>query len=94
MPVRLSGPLFFRTRNAHALRTDSGTGHPRRSWLRYGEEPMLEPLELRGDWMRVRVTRPSTYCVIPPPPVRVDEGWIRWRDEEMGPWVWYYTRGC
>ena len=56
---------------------------------------MLERLEVRGDWMRVRVTRPSTYCVeeasVQP---RVEEGWIRWRDGEMGPWVWYFTRGC
>jgi hypothetical protein len=43
---------------------------------------------------------------IPPPPVStpddpshpnralVEEGWIRWREDAMGPWVWWCTRGC
>jgi hypothetical protein len=87
--------LFFRTRNAHALRAGPGIGHARRAWIRAAEDPMLERLEVRGDWMRVRVTRPSTYCVeTVTPGGRIDEGWIRWRDEEMGPWVWIFTRGC
>ncbi|MGH7565390.1 MAG: hypothetical protein ACREK2_01025 [Gemmatimonadota bacterium] len=92
---RLGDLLFFRTRSAHALRAGPGITRVRRSWIRAEEDPMLERLDVRGDWMRVRVTRPSTYCVaeasVEP---RVEEGWIRWWDEEMGPWVWYFTRGC
>jgi len=90
------GPIFFRTTNAHALRAGPGSDHELRFWIRGDDhDAMLEPLEVRGDWMRVRVTRPSTYCVMDPPAdVRVEEGWIRWRDGEMGPWVWIFTRGC
>lgn len=87
--------LFFRTDAAHVLRAGPDEGAERIDTLRSGEEPMLEPLEIEGDWMRVRVTRPSTYCAFPEPTDgRVDEGWIRWRDDAMGPWVWYFTRGC
>ncbi|HUF89852.1 MAG TPA: hypothetical protein VMR66_07715 [Gemmatimonadota bacterium] len=91
-----TGPLFFRTTNAHALRAGPGPDRALRSLIRGSDrDAMLDPLEVRGDWMRVRLTRPSTYCVFEPPPnVRVEEGWIRWRDGEMGPWVWTFTRGC
>lgn len=91
----LGSPLFFRTSTPHALRAGPGIGHERISRI-VGDvhDAMLERLEIRGDWMRVRVTRPSTYCVFDRSfPVR-DEGWIRWRDEAMGPWVWWFTRGC
>jgi len=90
------GPIFFRTAAAHALRAGPRAADALLSWIRGNDhDAMLEPLEVRGEWMKVRVTRPSTYCVSDPSPaVRVDEGWIRWRDEEMGPWVWTFTRGC
>lgn len=92
----MGSPLFFRSATPHALRAGPGTGHERRFWITGDDhDAMIERLEVRGDWMRVRVTRPSTYCVTDPPPdVRVDEGWIRWRDDAMGPWVWWFTRGC
>jgi hypothetical protein len=54
----------------------------------------LEPLEIRGDWMRVRLKQPSDYCGEPETPPAVTEGWIRWWSSERGPLVWYYTRGC
>ena len=53
----------------------------------------LQPLEVRGDWMRVAVTIPSTYCVGDEVDGARYEGWVKWRDEG-GVWLWYYTRGC
>lgn len=88
-----SDPPLVVTRWAEALAAPGPVFFRRTGWSDH--DAMLEPLELRGDWMRVRVTRPSTYCVTDPPPdLRVDEGWIRWRDDAMGPWVWTFTRGC
>jgi len=92
----VGSPLFFRGKRSRDLRAGPGEEFDR--LLRVpgdDREAMVERLEVRGDWMRVRVTRPSTYCVVPPPPgVRVDEGWIRWRDDETGPRIWWFTRGC
>ncbi|HEY7471389.1 MAG TPA: hypothetical protein VIE68_03490 [Gemmatimonadota bacterium] len=90
-----AGPLFFRTRERHALRAGPGTGYRRSFWLPGYEGTELHPLEIRGDWMRVRVSSPPVYCAEPPPNRGIFEaGWIRWRDEEIGPWVWWFTRGC
>lgn len=90
-----AGPLFFRTRNRHALRRGPGTEYPRSFWLEGYEATELHPLEIRGDWMRVRVSSPPIYCADPPPSRGIfEEGWVRWRDAEVGPWVWWFTRGC
>ena len=91
----ISGPLFFRARDRHALRRGPGPTYPRTFWLVGGDATELAPLEIRGDWMRVRATSPPLYCADPPPNrALVEEGWIRWRDDAIGPWVWWYTRGC
>ena len=54
---------------------------------------ILEPLEVRGEWMRVTVKEPSDYCEFDLA-VSSREGWIRWYTETRGPLVWYFTRGC
>jgi hypothetical protein len=54
----------------------------------------LEPLEVRGEWLRVRVRQPPQYCVWDDPAATEVEGWMRWWTERRGPEVWYYTRGC
>jgi hypothetical protein len=54
----------------------------------------LQPLQFRGDWVRVRLSIPSTYCGDPPPErPKLYEGWVRWRSER-GSALWYYPRGC
>jgi hypothetical protein len=53
----------------------------------------IEPLEVQGEWLRVRVTEPSNYCA-DPERVAVTEGWLRWWTPTRGPEVWYNTRGC
>ncbi|CAN5844190.1 hypothetical protein BH20GEM1_BH20GEM1_09960 [soil metagenome] len=90
-----AGPLFFRTRERHALRRGPGAEYGRSFWLVGYRATELQPLEIRGDWMRVRANSPPVYCAEPPPTRGLaEEGWIRWRDDETGPWVWWFTRGC
>lgn len=89
-------PLYFRARVRHALRTAASPSAPLVTWIpadpdRYA----IEPLSFAGDWARVRVAIPSSYCTGPGAPAPVlREGWVRWRDPERSPWLWYYTRGC
>jgi len=87
-------PLHFRTREVpHALRRGPGTDTERITWI--GADHALEPLEIRGDWMRVRVEQPSGYCMGPDEwKGQRNEGWVRWRGPDKGPWVWFYSRGC
>ena len=54
---------------------------------------ILWPLEASGDWMRVRAVTPSNYCSEALAP-REDTLWIRWRNPDGEPRVWFYTRGC
>ena len=89
-------PIFFRDEGPHALRAQPGADAERLASVPADPaEYHLEPLEIRGDWMRVTVVQPSDYCAAPAGVVtRRSEGWVRWRDDEIGPWLWYYTRGC
>lgn len=88
------GTLFFRSKVRHSLRSGPGTDHERLAWIE-GESYELEPLELQGDWMRVRVSQPAVSCAEPgAKPDRVVEGWTKWRSDDQGSWVWYHTRGC
>jgi hypothetical protein len=90
-----AGPLFFRDGERHALRRGPGPGFRRSFWLPGGDATELAPLEIRGDWMRVRATSPPAYCAEEPPTRGIaEEGWVRWRDPSRGPWVWWSTRGC
>jgi hypothetical protein len=84
-------PLYFRDRAAHALRGDPDAASD--ELARIEGDYHLEPLEIRGNWMRVRFKQPSDHCA-DPERVRSVEGWIRWRSAARGPLVWYYTRGC
>lgn len=86
--------LHFRAQVPHALRAAPGTDSRRITWI--GTDHELSLLEIQGDWMRVRVRQPAWTCVGPDQPFkgREDEGWIKWRDEKSGPWVWIYSRGC
>jgi hypothetical protein len=54
---------------------------------------IMWPLEVRGDWMRVRAVAPSDYCSGPPSP-RQDTLWILFRGQNGRPRVWFYTVGC
>lgn len=86
------GPLWFREEGAHVLR--SGPSEDGEAVGTITGDHALLPSDVRGDWMRVEVHQPSDYCADPDVEVRVTEGWILWRDEVVGPRVWYSSRGC
>ena len=85
-------PLFFRSAVPHRLRAAPGIGAPLLGVIAGNHH--LEPLEVDGEWMRVVVAQPSDYCAGESIEVERREGWVKWRSDEKGPWVWYYTRGC
>lgn len=88
-------PLYFRTGGPRALRRAADPDAELLAWIpAEGSKYALEPLEVQGDWMRVRMKVPSDYCAETRIKPAVREGWIRWRTERLGPLVWYYTRGC
>jgi hypothetical protein len=89
-------PLFFRTGVPHALRAEPTENAERVRWLPADSSAYdLRPIDVRGDWMRVEVAQPSDYCAgLDAPPVARVTGWVRWRDDTRGSWVWYFTRGC
>lgn len=84
-------PLYFRTRVPHVLREAPGFDGTRLGVIAGNYH--LEPQEIVGDWMRVIVKQPSDYCVLESRSV-ARTGWVKWRSDEIGPWVWYYSRGC
>ena len=87
-------PLWFRqTKISHALRAGPGAETGRIAWI--GSDHSIEPLEVAGDWMRVRVFQPSNYCAGPEDwQGREHEGWVRWGDRVKGPWLFVWSRGC
>ncbi|HEY7238441.1 MAG TPA: hypothetical protein VH600_04675 [Burkholderiales bacterium] len=89
-------PLYFRDQSPRVLRKAPSNEAP--AIANIPADPNLygiQPLLFRGDWARVRVSVPSTYCADPKPArSKSYEGWIRWRGPRLGPTLWYYTRGC
>ena len=89
-------PLYFRVESPRVLRKAPSNEAP--AVANIPADPNLygiQPLLFRGDWARVRVSLPSTYCADPKPTrVKEYEGWVRWRGAKLGPALWYYTRGC
>ena len=90
-----AGPVYFRSWTARNLRKAPSTeaaviaAIPADPNL-YG----MRALQFRGDWVRVRVSVPSTYCADPKPErPKHYEGWVRWKSG-AGPALWYYPRGC
>lgn len=90
------GYVFFRSRVPHALRAEPSAESERLTWI--GERDDLEVLEVRGDWMRVRVFQPGKYFTLCGAGDewrgRSRTGWIRWWSADKGPWLTYPTRGC
>lgn len=58
-----------------------------------GPNSMIQPLDLDGDWLRVRVTQPAQGCT-PLPGSSTVEGWVRWRSETDRPLVWFSGPDC
>lgn len=88
-------PLYLRTGGPRALRRLPEPAAELLAWIpAQADKYALEPVEIRGDWMRARLKVPSDYCAPPDVKPAVHEGWLRWRDARLGPIVWHYTRGC
>ena len=87
-------PLSFRQAEVpHALRAGPSANAARITWI--GPAHAMAPLDVVGDWMRVRVTQPSDYCIDPADWQGTEhEGWVRWRDGVKGPWLFVWSRGC
>ncbi|MGB3312496.1 MAG: hypothetical protein WBG32_17825 [Nodosilinea sp.] len=58
-----------------------------------GPNSIIQPLDLDGDWLRVRVTQPALGCT-PLPGSSTAEGWVRWRSETDMPLVWFSGADC
>jgi len=84
-------PLFYRAESPGELRSAPSFGAT--SLREIAGDYILEPLEIRGEWMKVTVKEPSDYCAFELEPSR-REGWVRWYSPERGPLLWYFTRGC
>lgn len=54
----------------------------------------MEPIEVRGRWMKVRVVTPNVPCSPAEGEPREATFWIEYLDERGRPRVWYRTRGC
>ncbi|WP_155523687.1 hypothetical protein [Nodosilinea nodulosa] len=58
-----------------------------------GPNSIIQPLDLDGDWLRVRVTQPAQGCTALPGSSTA-EGWVRWRSETATPLIWFAPHGC
>lgn len=58
-----------------------------------GSNSIIQPLDLEGDWLRVRVTQPAQGCA-PLPGSSISEGWVRWRSDADIPLVWFSSTDC
>lgn len=58
-----------------------------------GPNSLIEPLEFKGDWMRVRIIQPADGCEALPG-ANTEEGWMRWRSSSNRPLVWYPSKNC
>lgn len=58
-----------------------------------GHDYGIEPLELKENWMRVRLRIPRDLCSTNGT-FQFHEGWIRWWSEEVGPTVYQPPRKC
>ncbi len=90
------GPLFFRSRVRHALRTEPSITSNRILWIpAYQENYHFRIISIKDDWMQIRLSVPSNRCKSRKHlDVKHYEGWVKWRDQETGPWVWHPVRDC
>lgn len=87
--------LHFRSRVPHTLREEPDVDSLRITMIGLDHKLVLH--DIRGDWMRVTVEQPDQTCNGGREREHsgsIHKGWVKWHDEEQGPWVWVYTRGC
>lgn len=77
---------FLQSSKAQALRSQPEIATNMLSLV--AADSLIEPLSFEGDWMQVRVTRPTANCR-PLTGATITEGWMRWRSNEQASLVWY-----
>ncbi len=87
------GLVYRNAAVAHNLRAGPGSDAAIIARLE-GENFDMAALEIRGDWMRVRVSAPPACAgtvaedlLLGGASPRVETGWIAWRSDDRGPWV-------
>ncbi len=90
------GPLYFRSRVRHALRAEPSITSNRILWVpAYQENYHFTVVAIKGDWMQIQLSIPSNRCAAKKHlEVKKYEGWVKWRDDETGSWVWYPLQNC
>lgn len=83
-----SSVYFLNSSEAQPLRSQPEAANNMLSLV--SADSLIEPLDFAGDWMRVRVTRPTANCS-PLTGATVTEGWMRWRSEARKSLVWYQS---
>lgn len=53
----------------------------------------IAPLEIQGNWMRVKLSIPRDFCGIEAT-FKFHEGWIQWWSKDVGPLLYDPPRGC
>ena len=81
---------FLEQTEAQALRSQPQEAVNMLSFV--AADSLIEPISIVGDWMRVRVTRPTSLCE-PLTGSTVTEGWMRWRGKNNESLVWYNPDG-
>lgn len=78
---------FLDSKTAQALRSQPAATNNILSLV--ATDSLIEPLGFEGDWMQVRVTRPTTATCQPLTSATVTEGWMRWRGNAQQSLIWY-----
>ncbi|MFM7469974.1 MAG: hypothetical protein ACKO5P_00450 [Nodosilinea sp.] len=85
--LRRSARVQFRKPGlSQGLRIEPGEFSPLRSLVT--ADSLIEPLEVEGNWVRVRVTQPAEGCR-PLPGSTSQEGWLKWRNDQRQLLVWF-----
>ncbi|MBU6230425.1 MAG: hypothetical protein KGQ93_12115 [Cyanobacteria bacterium REEB459] len=71
---------------SQGLRTNPEESSPLRSLV--SASSLIEPLQVEGNWVRVRVTEPAQGCH-PLPGSTSDEGWLKWQDDQQRLLIWF-----
>lgn len=93
-------PLFFWPAEGMAFHARPGGERVRFELARRGPaggaafDYRLEPLDVEGRWMKVRVVTPNLACTAESADTREAVFWIEYLGERGRPRVWYHTRGC
>lgn len=58
-----------------------------------GHDYSIEPLEIKQNWMRVRLSIPRDFCSTNET-FQFYEGWMRWWSKEVGPTIYKPPRKC